>query len=88
MTVTQRNVETLVGRLITDEDLRMEFLANPKETLATLRSRGLELSTTEMAALAETDPALWAHAASLLDVRLQKASLKNQFTSRTETDRV
>jgi hypothetical protein len=88
LTVTQRTVETLVGRLMTDEAFRTEFLGNPTATLDALRSQGLDLSAIEVAALAGTDPALWAHATALLDARLQKASLANQPTLRPETDHV
>lgn len=86
--MTQRTVESLVGRLMTDEAFRAEFLADPQATLDALRSQGLELSATETAALVETDPALWAQATALLDGRLQKASLKNPTTASTETTHV
>jgi hypothetical protein len=86
--VTQRTVEALVGRLMTDEAFRTEFLGNPTATLDALRSQGLELSATEVDALAGTDPALWAHANTLLDARLQKASLKPHSPAPTETDHV
>ena len=45
--MAQRTVETLIGRLITDEQFRAAFLANPAATLLDLRSRGLELTDTE-----------------------------------------
>ena len=86
--MTQRTVEALVGRLMTDEAFRTEFLDNPTATLDALRGEGVELNATEAAALAGTDPALWAHAVTLLDARLQKASLKRQPTASPETDQV
>jgi hypothetical protein len=73
----QRLVEMLIGRLITDEQFRSEFLDEPEKTLAGLFDRGLELSRTEIAALVNTDPTLWARTAEAIDPRLQKASLKN-----------
>jgi hypothetical protein len=76
--LAQRIVEMLIGRLITDEQFRSEFLENPEQTLLTLNERGLELSRTEIAALIATDPTLWGRAAEELDRRLQKASLKNE----------
>jgi hypothetical protein len=76
--VAQRIIEMLIGRLITDEQFRTEFLAHPEQTLTDLCKRGLELSRTEIAALVGTDPTLWARAAEELDPRLQKASFKNQ----------
>jgi len=68
----------LIGRLITDEQFRSEFLSNPEAMLITLCDRGLELSRTEIAALVNTDPAIWTRIADAIDPRLQKASLKNE----------
>lgn len=68
----------LIGRLITDEQFRAEFLDAPERTLLAMCERGLDLSRTEIAALVDTDPALWARAADALDPRLQKASLRNE----------
>jgi hypothetical protein len=75
--LAQRIVEMLIGRLITDEQFRVEFLSDPQKTLFTLCDQGLELSGTEIAALVSTDPALWERTADAIDRRLQKASLKN-----------
>ena len=76
--VAQRIIEILIGRLITDEEFRAEFLRNPERTLLELSERGSELSRTEVAALVNTDPTLWARTADAIDPRLQKASLKNE----------
>ena len=73
--MAQRQIETLIGRLITDEQFRADFLADPERMLAGLCDRGLELSKTETAALLNTDPALWARTADAIDPRLQKAIL-------------
>ena len=74
----QRIIEMLIGRLITDEQFRAEFLEDPESTLTGMCDRGFELSRTEMAALINTDPTLWGRTADALDARLQKASLKNE----------
>ena len=76
--MAQRVIEMLIGRLITDEGFRNEFLRDPEATLHALSDRGLELSRTEIAALLNTDRTLWARAANAVDPRLQKASLKNE----------
>jgi hypothetical protein len=76
--VAHRVIEMLIGRLITDEDFRAEFLANPEGTLAMLCELGIELSRAEMAAILNTDPSLWARTAEALDPRLQKVSLLNE----------
>jgi hypothetical protein len=67
----------LIGRLITDEQFRSDFLRDPEGTLADVNAHGLELSRTEMAALLNTDPTLWGRTADSVDPRLQKASFKN-----------
>jgi hypothetical protein len=76
--LAQRIIEMLIGRLITDEQFRRDFLKDPENTLFGLCDRGLELSKTEIAALVSTDPALWIRTADGIDPRLQKASLKNE----------
>ena len=77
--MSQRTIETIIGRLITDEEFRSEFLADAEKTLLALCDRGLALSRTEIAALLNTDPALWARTADDLDPRLQKASLTGEL---------
>ena len=74
--MSQRNVEILVGRLVTDEDLRRRFVENPRETIRVMQERGLELSAAEVEALAASHIGLWECLAAALDPRLQKASLK------------
>lgn len=73
--MAQRIIEMLIGRLVTDEQFRFEFVANPEATLLGLRELGLELSPIEIAALVRTDPTVWIRAAEALDPRLQKARL-------------
>ena len=84
--MAQRIVETLIGRLITDEQFRAAFLANPAGTLFELRSRGLELTEFEAAALIETDRDLWTRAAEAIHPRLHKASLVHQPISPKEKE--
>jgi hypothetical protein len=73
--MTQRNVELLVGRLVTDEAFRAVFIRNPAATLAQFTEWGYELTSLEIAALEATDPGLWTRTAQEVDPRLQKASL-------------
>ena len=82
--MSQRTIEILVGRLITDEQFRAQFLRDPQATLAALHARGMELSRTEIAALLNTDSMVWEQAADALDARLQKVALDNH----QETDHV
>ena len=77
--MAQRIVEIVVGRLVTDEQFRTDFLAAPENTLLDYcHARGLDLSHTEIAALLATDRQLWGRTADALDGRLQNARLKHQ----------
>jgi hypothetical protein len=71
-----RNIEILIGRLITDEEFRRAFRHDPRSTLANAAAWGLELTASEANALLDTDPHLWDRVASEVDARLQKASLR------------
>jgi len=76
--VAQRIIEMLIGRLVTDEQFRRDFLSDPETTLFALCDQGLELSRTEIAALVNSDPAMWARIADGIDPRLLKAMLTDQ----------
>jgi hypothetical protein len=75
--MSQRNVERLIGRLATDEDLRRQFCRAPFETLAALSEQGWELTRGEIDALVEVDWQLWARLAAKLPSRLQRCSLRS-----------
>jgi hypothetical protein len=74
--MSQGNVERIVGRLVTDEDFRREFRADPERVVRSLAERGLELTRAEVAALVTLDPLTFDRFADALDPRLQKASLR------------
>ena len=74
----QRSVEILIGRLVTDEELREGFIVAPLETLRLEQQQGLELTAAELDALLASPLSLWTRLAALLDERLQKASLKKR----------
>jgi hypothetical protein len=76
--VTQRCIEMVIGRLLTDETFRETFLTDPHRALGELLERGLHLTHAEIAALIATDQTLWAHVAEQIDPRLQKVSLTGQ----------
>jgi hypothetical protein len=76
--VTQRCIEMVIGRLLTDEGFREMFLIDPHRALSELLERGLHLTHAEIAALIATDPALWGRVAEQIDPRLQKVSLTGQ----------
>ena len=74
----QRSIEILIGKLVTDEEFRRAFQRDPKATLELAEEWGLALSPYEIRALMSTDHGLWDRVADELDVRLQKASLRNE----------
>ena len=73
--MAQRNVEVLIGRLITDEAFRAKFIRDPAAALTQFIERGYELTPLEVAALEATDPGLWTRTAEQIDPRLQKISI-------------
>jgi hypothetical protein len=74
--MSQRSVEILLGKLVTDEEIRQRFRVDPEEVLAKARERGLELSSVEVEALRGLDASALDELAGALDPRLQKASLQ------------
>jgi hypothetical protein len=82
MAMAHRTVERVIGRLLTDEELRLKFIRSPRRTVAELGELGWELSRLEVDALLATDVELWSDVAARIDPRLQRCSLK---TSDDET---
>jgi hypothetical protein len=74
--MSQRNVELLIGRLLTDEELREQFTRAPFETLTEYCQQGWELSRGEIEAIVHTDVRFWSLAAARLPSRLQRCSLR------------
>ena len=73
--MTQRSIEILIGRLLTDEAFREAFLNNPRGTLQTFCEAGYELTPLEISAFLATPRQLWSEVAEEIDPRLQKADL-------------
>jgi hypothetical protein len=74
--MTQKNVELVIGRLASDEDLRALFRRDRRAALRALQGEGLELSAVELDSLMAADSAAFDRLAAALDPRLQKASLR------------
>ena len=75
--MSQRNVELVIGRLVTDEELRARFSRAPLETLESLSDQGYELTRGEIAALLDADIGLWGRVAARLPSRLQRCPLRS-----------
>jgi len=74
--MSHRTVERVIGRLLTDQELRLDFIRAPRRTVAALNEQGWELSGLEVEALLAIDPGLWSRVAARIDPRLQRCSLK------------
>jgi hypothetical protein len=70
--MSHKCVETIIGRLATDEGFRRRFLQDAQGALEEARQRGCELTPVEMQALATTDPKVIRSLAGGIDGRLQK----------------
>jgi DNA-binding CsgD family transcriptional regulator len=76
--VSQRGVQSVIGRLITDGAFRRRFEERAGDWLVGLGKRGIDLNKQETAALLETDPRLWSRMAILIDRRLLRVSTPSQ----------
>jgi hypothetical protein len=74
--MSQRTVELVIGRLLTDEELRQRFARDPIATLADFCERGFELTRGEIDALLHIDAQLWGQTAERIHPRLQRSSLR------------
>jgi hypothetical protein len=70
--MSHRNVEQLIGRLVTDPLSRRRFEEDPVSLLQELTAQGYELSAVEVDALAAMNPASIRTFAAAIDPRLRK----------------
>ena len=73
--MSQKCVEVLIGRLVTDEGLRARFLADPEGTLHSMHESGFDLNPAELEALLAMPIESWTAMASWIHPRLQKIAL-------------
>jgi hypothetical protein len=74
--MSYKTVQLVIAWLITDEDLRLQFLRDAPATLISIRDRGFELTPGEVEALLQTDREFWTAAAERIDPRLQRCSVR------------
>lgn len=72
MKMSQKNVERIIGRLVTDETFRNWFAKNPEEAMETMFEHGVELTSFERQALRSIDLSAAAAFAKAIDPALQK----------------
>ena len=70
--MAHRNVELLIGRLVTDPVLCRRFEDDPLSLLQQLNAQGYELSAVEIDAFATIDPGSIRTFAGALDSRLRR----------------
>ena len=75
--MSHRNVEIVIGKLVTDEALRFEFRRRPASLLLRLADQGIGLTQYEVDAVLGLDVAALDRFAASLDPRLEKAALKD-----------
>lgn len=74
--MSQRTVELVIGRLLTDEELRLRFAHEPLATLAEFCERGFDLTRGEIDALLQIEATVWGQTAERIHPRLQRSSLR------------
>ena len=74
--MSQRTVELVIGRLLTDEELRLRFTHEPLATLADFCERGFDLTRGEIDALLQIEATVWGQTAERIHPRLQRSSLR------------
>ncbi len=74
--MSQRNVETVIGRLVTDEGFRGRFTGAPRAALQDLIDRGVELNECELRALVAIDPREVERFAGTLHPWIQKVAIQ------------
>jgi hypothetical protein len=74
--VSQKTIQLVIGRLVTDEDFRERFIERPLDTLIELRDQGFELTKDEIEALVQSDRKIWTSMARRIHPRLQRCSLR------------
>ena len=72
--MTQRSIEVLIGRLITDEVFRNTFRYEPLAAIGSFMHAGHDLAAVEISAITATPIDLWELVAEHVDSRLQKIS--------------
>lgn len=65
--MTQRSIEAIVSRLLSNEDLRERFLSNPHRAMLDLIEHDTDLTQTEIRSLTALDAIFWQQLAEYLE---------------------
>lgn len=80
--MSQRNVEQVIGKLVTDEGFRRRFADDPKAALGELVEGGLVLNPCEMRGLLAVDGSRLERFAQTLHPCIQKVELSGRSVER------
>ena len=78
--MSQRGVERVIGRLVTDEEFRRRFAEDPAALLREVAGCSLELTNLEIQALASIDLRRLDRLARTLDPRIQKVCVQGELS--------
>lgn len=78
--MSQRNVEMVVGKLVTDEGFRRRFGSDPQAAIQELIEGGLHFNVCEVRALAALEAERFERFASGIDPCIQKVELVGDKT--------
>ncbi len=73
--MSQKTVEHIIGRLATDEEIRLRFRMNPAATITAAAGEPEALTNVEKEALSSIDPDLLDRLADAVDPRLQRVRI-------------
>jgi hypothetical protein len=73
--MSQKTVEHIIGRLATDEEIRLRFRTNPAATITAAASEPEALTSVERQALSTIDPDVLDRLADAIDPRLQRVKI-------------
>lgn len=73
--MSQKTVEHIIGRLATDEEIRLRFRTDPASTIAAAAGEAEALTSVERDALASIDPDVLDGLADSIDPRLQRVRI-------------
>jgi hypothetical protein len=73
--MSQKTVEHIIGRLATDEEIRLRFRTDPASTIAAAAGEAEALTSVERDALSTIDPDVLDRLADAVDPRLQRVRI-------------
>ena len=86
-TMSQWSLQLVIGKLLTDQQFRQEFVERGRDCLAGLSERGIQLMPGEIDALVAVDSRIWARTARKMAGLLDAAAPRSNTPERPLTRR-